>query len=271
MPWGGGSPEEVAVGEAPTDHVIIGDLPMDITEERLREIFGAYGTVKWCKLSHAKGGAKGNAPSAILELGSVDEAQYFVTALDENIPTGLISPIRVRYKPPSAKGSKGKGGGCKGTVGKAERAAPYPGGGCGGGPPAAASACLAGGKGGKGSKGPPGGIEDVIKSLIRQGTLPGGKWANDENTVFVSGLPSDTTNAHLLRIFSPFGAIAPQGAFAQLNPDGTAKGTGIINFLDAGGSQAAISTLNGAPLPNGTVLKLRSFRAERPGKGGEAS
>merc|ERR1719330_1766745 len=92
-----------------TDHVIINDLPGDLTEARLREVFAQYGTVKWAKISPGTGGKAGTS-SAMIELDSVDEAAYFVTALDENIPEGLTAPIRVRYKPPRG-GKAGKGTG----------------------------------------------------------------------------------------------------------------------------------------------------------------
>jgi hypothetical protein len=250
--------------EVPTDHVIVSEMPADMNEDRLKEIFGAYGTVKWCKLSPGKGGKAGIFSSAILELGSVDEAQYFVTALDENIPEGLEKPIRVRYKPPSKGKSKG-GGGFGGGYAPAPRPVlaevrpapyqPFSGGGKG---PMFAS---------KGMALESASIDAVVKLLVASGRLPGGKWANDENTVHISGLPPDTTSNDLLRIFSPFGAIAAGGAYAQLNPDGTSKGTGIINFLDSDGAQTAISALNGHTLPNGTSLRLRAFTAQKPGKG----
>mmetsp|Transcript_44294 Transcript_44294/g.87849 ORF Transcript_44294/g.87849 Transcript_44294/m.87849 type:complete len:272 (+) Transcript_44294:85-900(+) len=269
--------------EAPSDHVIVSEMPADMTEDRLKEIFGAYGTVKWCKISPGKGGKAGIFTSAILELGSVDEAQYFVTALDENIPEGLEKPIRVRYKPPS-KG-KPKGGFSGGYVasprpvlveaGETEesgeprshgpwrstreaRPAPY-------------QAFSPGGKGpvfaGKGMALGSASVDAVVKMLIASGRLPGGKWTNDENTVHISGLPQDTSSNDLLRIFSPFGAIAAGGAYAQLNPDGTSKGTGIINFLDSEGAQTAITALNGTTLENGMSLRLRAFTAQKPSKG----
>lgn len=266
MPWGGDSPAGAA---EPNDHVIVGELPGDMTEDRLKEIFGQYGTIKWCKLSTGKGGKAGQT-SAIIELDTVDEATYFVTALDENIPEGLTTPVRVRYKPPNNKGGKGGKGDGKGAGGFApfggaaggkDRPSPYGGGGFG--------------KGDKGDSGKGfgkvggGSISDVLKALSRSGAMPGGQWQNDENTVFVSGLPADTTNADLLKIFSPFGAIAHNGCHCPLNPDGTAKGTGIINFLDSNGSQGAVGVLNNAVLPSGTYLKLRTWKPNAPGKGGK--
>jgi len=256
--------------EVPTDHVIVSEMPADMTEDRLKEIFGAYGTVKWCKLSAGKGGKAGIFTSAILELGSVDEAQYFVTALDENIPEGLEKPIRVRYKPPSKGKSKGGfGGGYSPSprpVLAEARPAPYQPFSAGGGKgPVFASKGMALESADFGEL--PASIDAVVKMLVASGRLPGGKWANDENTVHISGLPQDTSSNDLLRIFSPFGAIAAGGAYAQLNPDGTSKGTGIINFLDSEGAQTAISALNGCTLPNGMSLRLRAFTAQKPGKG----
>jgi len=256
--------------DTPTDHVIVSEMPADMNEERLKEIFGAYGTVKWCKVSPGKGGKAGVFSSAILELGSVDEAQYFVTALDENIPEGLEKPIRVRYKPPSKGNNKGKGGVTPGFM-RSGGYAPSPRPGLAEARPAPYQPFSGGGKGpmfaNKGMANGEASIDAVVKYLSTSGRLPGGKWANDENTVHISGLPPDTSSNDLLRIFSPFGAIAAGGAYAQLNPDGTSKGTGIINFLDSDGAQTAISALNGATLPNGTSLRLRAFTAQKPGKG----
>jgi len=246
MPWGGkGDTALTGAADEPTDHVIINELPGDLTEARLKEIFGQYGNIKWAKLSPGIGGKAGTS-SAILELDSVDEATYFVTDLNENIPEGLTAPIKVRYKPAKAgKGGKtaGKGAGGFGPIlGKGGKDSPGP-------------YTL----GGKGKKGGAEGIEGALKHLVQSGIIPGGKWQNDENTVFVSGLPADSSNNDLLKMFSPFGAIASGGCHCPLNPDGTAKGSGIINFLDLNGAEAAIAALSGSVLPSGTYLKLRRF------------
>lgn len=245
-----------AVAPEPSDHVIINQLPGDLTEVRLKEIFSQYGTVKWAKLSPGTGGKSGSS-SAILELDSVDEAAYFVTALDENIPEGLTSPIRIRYKPPSSgKGGKGFGhnvGGFAPILGKGRTEIPGP-------------YTPSGGKGMM--KGGPGGIADAIKHLIQTKAIPGSIWQNDENTVIMSGLPVDCNNSELLRMCSPFGAIAFSGCHCPLNPDGTAKGSGIVNFLDSNGAQSAVAALNGQMMPSGNYLKLRLFTHKPPGPSG---
>merc|ERR1719384_40582 len=83
-------------------------------------------------------------------------------------------------------------------------------------------------------------VDDLWKGLLRHKVLPGGTWCNDEKTVLISGLPSDTTDHDLLKIFSPFGAIAPGGVRVTPNEDGTAKGNGMINFLDLEASKTAV-------------------------------
>merc|ERR1712151_586465 len=102
---------------------------------------------------------------------------------------------------------------------------------------------------------------------LRHKILPGGTWANDEKTVLVSGLPSDTTDHDLLKIFSPFGAIAPGGVRVTLNEDGTAKGNGMINFLALDAAQAAVETLNNCMLPDGRFLRLKTYSGDWKGKG----
>merc|ERR1712154_354300 len=96
----------------------------------------------------------------------------------------------------------------------------------------------------------------------------GGTWCNDEKTVLIGGLPSDTTDHDLLKIFSPFGAIAPGGVRVTLNEDGTAKGNGMINFLTLDSATQAVETLNNCMLPDGKFLRLRTYSGEwKGGKG----
>merc|ERR1719437_375238 len=92
-------------------------------------------------------------------------------------------------------------------------------------------------------------INDLFKGLLRHKVLPGGTWANDERTIVIGGLPSDTTDADLLKIFSPFGAILPGGVRVTLNEDGTAKGNGMVNLLNLESAESAIQTLNNCMMP----------------------
>jgi len=239
----------------PSDHVIIGDLPADLDEQGLKSNFEAYGTIKWCKLWDGKG-SKGGKKSAMIEFASVEEATWLVENLNGNVPLGLETPVSVKFK------SKSGGGGGK------NRSSPYGGGGgCGVVPPGMA------GKGGMGKgvmlgmTGEACSINDVWKGLLRSKVLPGGSWANDERTVVVSGLPSDTTEFDLLKIFSPFGAILPGGVRVKLKDDGTAQGSGMVNFADLETAVTATETLNNCMMPDGRTLRVRQFTDQGGGKG----
>jgi len=245
----------------PSDHVIIGELPGEVDEAGFKTNFEAYGTLKWFKLYPAAANGK---KSALVELGSVDEAKWLVDNLHGNVPLGLETEVTVKYKPQGGAKGGAKGGG-------KEHAGPYSGGPKGGG-----KGYAQGGKAdaaqwsqwGYNLSAEASTVNDLWKGLLRHKVLPGGSWQNDEKTVLISGLPSDTTDHDLLKIFSPFGAIAPGGVRVTLNPDGTAKGNGMINFLALESAQQAVETLNNCMLPDGKFLRLRTYSGEwNKGKG----
>jgi len=239
----------------PSDHVIIGELPADLDEAGLKTNFEAYGTIKWCKLFNGKGGS--GKKSAMIEFSSVEEATWLVENLNGNVPLGLETEVTVKFKPPKGSGAGGGfGGGGFSKGGAGNRSSPY-----GVVPAGKGGGMMMGGKMGMmmGMSGEPSTINDLWKGLLRHKILPGGTWANDERTVCVNGLPSDTTDHDLLKIFSPFGAIAPGGVRVKLNDDGTAKGSGMINFLHLESADAAIETLNNCMMPDGKTLRLRKY------------
>merc|ERR1719162_2659376 len=89
----------------------------------------------------------------------------------------------------------------------------------------------------------------------------GGGGGGDMPTASLSDLRKD-----LLKLFSPFGAIAPGGIRVNLNDDGTAKGNGMINFLHLESGTAAIETLNNCMLPDGRFLRLKQYQDFGKGK-----
>lgn len=290
--------------EAPqSDNLYLSELPGDFNEQVCQQILGAYGAIVRCKILPSK--ISGGKCAALVQFGSLDEAQWIVENLHGNIPQGLSEPIKVRYAdgpeqkaqrqmgqmgPPEKAGWKGgKGGdgfGKSESFGKGwERSSPYP--------PAAWDMMAMkagpmkgakdwggkdwGGLGGKTaakgkSKGKDCGIQAVVSGLLSQGALPGGKWENDERTLYVAGLPWDTSDLDLYRIFAPFGAIASKGVRAMCNEDGSCKGIGFINYVEQGAAEMAIMTLNGAVLPDGRelVVKIKAGKGDGKGKGREA-
>merc|ERR1719382_534573 len=117
------------------------------------------------------------------------------------------------------------------------------------------------GKGKGGGKG----IKAVKTSLISSGAVPGGKWSNDDNALFIGGLPQDTTTEDLYEIFATFGPIPTRGCRAMMNDWGSCKGIGFVNYLDQQAAQTAIMTLNGAAMPDGTTLVVSVKQAKAAG------
>jgi len=232
----------------PSDRVFISDLPEGTDEASINSIFGAYGHIKSCKMVHES--------AAIVQFVSVEEAKWIVDNLHGNLAQGLSTPVNCKYANPPG-GGKGSaawqpGGNKGGHGGGGARWEPYGGnswGGKGGGD-------MKGDKGGSCKGKGKCGVAVLKKGLLYAGVLPGGKWQNDENALFVSGLPPDTTNADLYDIFAPFGAIPSQGVYAMQQEDGTCKGIGFVNFLEQSACQSAMNTLNGTMMPDGSMLRV---------------
>jgi len=122
---------------------------------------------------------------------------------------------------------------------------PYPSWGCGKG------------KFGKG-KGKGCSIKVLHEGLIEAQALPGcDKMSNNHNALYISGLPTDTQDVDLYRIFAPFGAVQPKGVRAMSHPDGSCTGIGFVNFLEPSAMQLAITTLNGTQMPDGSTMNVQ--------------
>mmetsp|Transcript_106732 Transcript_106732/g.166696 ORF Transcript_106732/g.166696 Transcript_106732/m.166696 type:complete len:271 (+) Transcript_106732:36-848(+) len=264
------------------DSLVIGGLPDGTNEELVQQIFAAYGDIKSVKMLPSQPGGK---QSCAIRFGSVDEAKWIQENIDGNMPEGLTEPLQIKFLTSSAVQSivKGKGswkggkeswskGWSKDGGEKGDSWGPY----------------AKGGKdfGGKGeSKGKGKGkwlnptsvsVKTLFDGLCNAGALPGGeKYENNEGALFVGALPPDTTDMDLYKIFSPFGAIAPQGVRAmQWWDTGACKGYGFVNFLDPLAAQTAISTLHGTQMgedPQNTLVVMSKRLSGDKGDGkGEA-
>lgn len=231
----------------PSDNLFISDLPETFDENSLRTVLGAYGNIAQCKLLPSQPGRKA---AAMVRFATVDEAKWIVDNVNGNIPQGLTEPIAVKFamSKDQKQGDGGKGWGPYGDGGK-------DGWGKDGG-----------GKGKGVAKGKCG-IRTLVDGLQKSGALPGGfQAANDGNTLFVAGLPGDTTDCDLFKIFSPFGAV--KSVKAMTDPaTGLCKGIGFVNCLDEAVAQMAIMTLNGTSLPDGTWLTVKVKQDSSKGKG----
>jgi len=91
-----------------SNNVYISDLPSEVDENGVKELFGQYGTVTWARVFASKGKPTTNA---IVEFATKEDSEWFVENLNGNVPEGLGVPIQASMTNPFTKGKdKGKGG-----------------------------------------------------------------------------------------------------------------------------------------------------------------
>eukprot|EP00427_Karlodinium_veneficum_P023774 CAMPEP_0169117516 /NCGR_PEP_ID=MMETSP1015-20121227/30505_1 /TAXON_ID=342587 /ORGANISM="Karlodinium micrum, Strain CCMP2283" /LENGTH=395 /DNA_ID=CAMNT_0009180215 /DNA_START=26 /DNA_END=1213 /DNA_ORIENTATION=- len=244
----------------PGDNIYVDGLPADVDDAMVKEIFSTYGTVVSCKAMHGK--VEGQRGAALVRWATVEEAEWVVNNLNGKIPDGLVDEVAVRFAKPNRSGSS--------------TAPPS------GGPPlhvapplhvphhsapawhgAPAPAHLpAGGRPPTGHGVSDSDIEEVVIGLHRSGQLPG-TYKTEENSLYVCGLPRNTTELELYKIFSPFGGLAQKGVTAKYGPDGFCTGVAFIDFIDRGAADHAIATLNNSTMPDGVVLNVRFKKPKR--------
>jgi hypothetical protein len=95
-------------------------------------------------------------------------------------------------------------------------------------------------------------IDAVIDGLVREG-LPGGWFNKDENALYVSNLPHDTTDKDLYVIFATFGAMPPRGVRVMPGTPGQ-RLWAFVNFMDSTTKEFAMMALNGVTQPDGCKL-----------------
>jgi len=121
----GGSAGWDPTGSATNDNLFVAGLPLDMTDDWMRQVFGQYGAIASCKVLPANG--KPDC-AAMLRMSDKSMAVWLVDNLNGNIPMGLQTPVTVKYAQSQGRGGKGGGGGSYGPAagGAADyRSAPY--------------------------------------------------------------------------------------------------------------------------------------------------
>jgi len=282
---------------APSDNLYIADLPAGIDDNGLATVFSAYGVVVQHKiLPNPQIGGKtaamirfqsveeaqwivenlnGNIPQGLSDPVKVRFAngpaqkaaawgqdKGWGKGADKGMDKGYDKgygkaggkSATVRVEPYGAGGWGAKGGDAWGAKGGDSW------GGKGGGKDKGKAPAFADAGKGKGKgKGKNCSIKVLTNGLIEAQALPGaGAMDNDTNALYIAGLPNDTQDVDLYRVFAPFGAIAPKGVRAMVHPDGSCKGFGFVNYLEPSSLQLAISTLNGTMMPDGNTLTVKA-------------
>uniref|UniRef100_A0A7S1KW41 RRM domain-containing protein n=1 Tax=Alexandrium catenella TaxID=2925 RepID=A0A7S1KW41_ALECA len=125
------------------------------------------------------------------------------------------------------------------------------------------------GKGGgkKGGKDPHG-ARALVDAVADSGAQGDTSLRPEDQCVYIRGLPSDTTDLDLYKLFAVFGAIPHRGVKAMKNQDGTCTSVGFVDFTTPEAAQAAISALKDYPMPDGNSLFLKTKNPHGSGKGG---
>jgi len=191
----------------------------------LREIFAEYGKVSQCKIFPPRPGESKTV--ALIRFDGQDDARIAKEALNGQVLPGFGTQVNVRFaenkKVADKEADPASGGGGLGGVVKVT--------------------------------GP--GIEGIVSTFEAIGPLKATRGhEHHKGQLYVAGLPPDTSNVHLYRLFAPFGSIGPKGVHAMMTQDGSCKGIAFVNFLEEESASLAIATYNGAVLPDGTTMKV---------------
>jgi hypothetical protein len=91
-------------------------------------------------------------------------------------------------------------------------------------------------------------IRELIRGYSTVLELP------DENTCCITGLPWNSTELDLYKLFGQFGAIPSTGVKVMTGQDGYCTGIGFVDFLERAAAEMAIVTLNGVQLSDGSII-----------------
>jgi len=268
----------------PGDNLYVQNLPPDISDDVITSIFAAVGyTVVESRILPANAHGNGMC-GAMVRFSSLEEAMLVRENLDGTDLPGFDMPLKIRYADkdkPNAYDAKGQG---KGGYGKAPKdnwwssEQQWSSGNDEASQMMEMLKVMTQGKGKGKGKAKGGGrgytMQDIVDGFVHSGGLPGhGLNKNDDHCLYVHGLPADTDDFVLYQMFSPFGAIAPNGVKTMKFPDGSCKGVGFINYVNPESVQVAGLTLYDTPKPSGGTIQChpkRGSAAAQAGKGSSA-
>lgn len=219
-----------------SDNIYVQGLPPGTTEDSLMTTFMEFGNIKSIKLMSSKGP---DVPcAALIRFADREAAKLTKDILNGQTPEGFPAPLVVKFA--NQKGSS--------QVAQ-PHAQPY----------AQHDPPWMGDKGkckGKGKQQDELNCETLVNMIYDSEALPGGKqYRNDRACVYVGGLPGDTSETHLYKMFSPYGAIHSCSS-KQPGAAGIGWAIGFINYLDPMSADAAVTAYNGMNLPDGSKLKV---------------
>lgn len=231
-PSAGGTGNPLEDEEGATEKLYIKNLPPHIDEAWVREAFGEHGAnIQSVTVYPPK--KKGQPSGASLELSSVMEA----IAVKKTFTSASIEgqQIKIWYE------AKDDGNATWNWAGWKDLSKEPP----------------------KIWKRHPGNSEAfrMLKAVRASQVQPGLCIKNDENCLFIAGLPQDCDEVHLFKLLSPFGAIASHGVTSMKDQYDKCKGFGFVNYVDPWALQIAAIALDGMKLADGSELRCKEKKS----------
>lgn len=109
MGMGMGAPPGKDMGSLePSNNIFVAGLPPDYNDQRLKDLFGAYGQVVDCKVLPDSGKPD---RAALVRMADINQSTWCVNNLHGTMPTGhgLVAPLILRFKTVGKGGGKGQG------------------------------------------------------------------------------------------------------------------------------------------------------------------
>lgn len=236
-------------GEVPGDNLYMKGLPDGTDEAWLTEALSGLGQVTSVRI--LPNPTQDGSCAALARFGSVEDATRVKELLHGQSPEWCPTQLIVRYATQKGGGGGGAGSGMGGMgMGAWQGNGSWPSGG-----DSSADAGLTV---------PEGRVDatSLVKMVSDAEVLPGSgtRFHAPESSVYVAGLPGNTTSKHAYQLFAPFGAIT---SVCVKHGDATRSGTGrpwaiaFVNYVDPLSAQAAIAVYNGMQIPDGTVMKVQ--------------
>jgi len=248
-------------------------LPQGCEEAWLTEALSGLAMVNSVKILNYE--TSDGTCAAMARFASIEDATLVKDTLHGQSPEWCPTELDVKFARQSTKGG-GKGdGGSKGSSGKGSWSS-------GGSSWSGKGGSLWSGKGGGGGSTPAdpdiqaqdawiasaGGAagdnmkvtaESLVTMVQEAEVLPGNgpQFQNPEGTIYIAGLPGDTTKLQAYQLFSPFGAIVSVSVkTGEARGKTPAWAISFVNYVDPLSAQAAIAVYNGMQIPDGTTMRV---------------
>eukprot|EP00930_Biecheleria_cincta_P087640 TRINITY_DN7686_c0_g1_i1.p1 TRINITY_DN7686_c0_g1~~TRINITY_DN7686_c0_g1_i1.p1 ORF type:complete len:382 (+),score=77.33 TRINITY_DN7686_c0_g1_i1:48-1148(+) len=253
------------MAETPSDNLYLQNLPLDMTEDTITQIFGAVGyRVVQCKVMPPRQPG-GTTCVAMVRFASLDEAKFVLESFNGTQLPGFEKPLHISYAGKAGAASGFAPG--SGPAALAAALAAAVAGGCGG----AAGFGAAGGAAGFGAAGGPFGIgygKAPVASMMSQQVamqpymapkiepkVPG-----QSDNLYIKGLPAAADESFVKQLFDQYGTVRTCKVLKKNEGD---PRHALVRFSSVEEATTIINTLNGGMLEGFTTPLEITYAVEK--------